>query len=90
MVVAAERPLGRKEWLRMPRPRGAEELFDWSVHTTEPVIDSSSRRKRDSLGEATVPATAYWGVNTARALENFAISGRSVAEYPDRLWPLLR
>jgi hypothetical protein len=50
--------------LRMPRPRGSEELFDWSVHTTKPVIDSSSRRERDSLGEVTVPATAYWGVNT--------------------------
>jgi aspartate ammonia-lyase len=31
--------------------------------------------EKDSLGEKEVPATAYYGVQTARALENFPISG---------------
>ncbi|OIO03409.1 MAG: aspartate ammonia-lyase [Desulfovibrionaceae bacterium CG1_02_65_16] len=35
-----------------------------------------TRLERDALGEKTVPATAYWGIHTARALENFPLSGR--------------
>src|SRR5436189_4737060 len=33
------------------------------------------RTERDSLGELDVPADAYYGVQTARAVENFPISG---------------
>jgi len=33
------------------------------------------RTERDSMGEMTVPATAYWGAQTQRAVENFPISG---------------
>ncbi|NPA07157.1 MAG: class II fumarate hydratase [Chloroflexi bacterium] len=33
------------------------------------------RIERDSLGEVRVPASAYWGAQTQRALENFPISG---------------
>ena len=33
------------------------------------------RIERDSMGEMTVPATAYWGAQTQRAIENFPISG---------------
>jgi aspartate ammonia-lyase len=33
------------------------------------------RTERDSLGELQVPADAYYGVQTARAVENFPISG---------------
>ncbi len=34
------------------------------------------RKERDLLGEADVPADAYWGINTFRAVENFRISGK--------------
>jgi len=34
------------------------------------------RVERDSLGEKRVPAEAYWGVQTQRAVENFPVSGR--------------
>ena len=34
-----------------------------------------SRTERDPLGELTVPADAYYGAQTARAVANFAISG---------------
>src|SRR5512143_3974685 len=33
------------------------------------------RTERDPLGELNVPASAYYGVQTARAVENFPISG---------------
>jgi fumarate hydratase class II len=36
---------------------------------------SDTRIERDSMGEMTVPATAYYGAQTARAVENFPISG---------------
>jgi len=32
----------------------------------------------DLLGEMDIPADAYYGINTARALENFPITGRRV------------
>ncbi|MCH7871307.1 MAG: class II fumarate hydratase [Planctomycetes bacterium] len=34
-----------------------------------------TRIEKDSMGEMTVPATAYWGAQTQRAFENFPISG---------------
>ena len=34
------------------------------------------RTERDSLGEMQVPADAYWGAQTQRAIENFPISDR--------------
>jgi aspartate ammonia-lyase len=38
-------------------------------------IDMSFRIERDPLGELQVPANAYYGVQTARAVDNFPISG---------------
>ncbi len=37
--------------------------------------DAAVRVSRDSLGEVRVPAEAYWGAQTQRAIENFPISG---------------
>src|SRR5215469_9743742 len=34
-----------------------------------------TRIERDSMGEMQVPADAYYGASTARAVENFPISG---------------
>ncbi len=34
------------------------------------------RTERDTLGEVRVPAGAYWGAQTQRAVENFPVSGR--------------
>lgn len=36
------------------------------------------RIESDLLGEKSVPANAYYGIHTARALENFAVSGKPV------------
>src|SRR2546429_9562408 len=36
---------------------------------------AETRIERDSMGEMVVPAKAYYGAQTARAVENFPISG---------------
>src|SRR4030095_6995842 len=36
---------------------------------------AETRIERDSMGEMIVPANAYYGAQTARAVENFPISG---------------
>jgi aspartate ammonia-lyase len=41
------------------------------------------RREHDSLGELDVPADAYYGVHTLRAMLNFPITGTPIAIYPD-------
>ncbi|SDE76349.1 class II fumarate hydratase [Halorientalis regularis] len=38
------------------------------------MTDEDYRTERDSLGEMQVPADAYWGAQTQRAVENFPIS----------------
>ena len=42
-----------------------------------------TRLEHDSLGPVDVPADAYYGPHTARAVANFPISGRSTSEIPD-------
>ncbi len=41
------------------------------------------RIEHDLLGEKPIPADAYYGIQTARAMENFQISGRTIADYPE-------
>ncbi len=41
------------------------------------------RIEHDLLGEREIPAEAYWGVHTLRALENFPITGNSVGLWPE-------
>ncbi|HSC22458.1 MAG TPA: aspartate ammonia-lyase [Casimicrobiaceae bacterium] len=43
----------------------------------------ATRIEHDLLGERAVPADAYYGVHTLRAVENFPISGNAIAIYPD-------
>jgi aspartate ammonia-lyase len=44
--------------------------------------DPELRREHDLLGDVAVPAAAYYGAHTARALENFPISGTTLAAQP--------
>src|SRR6476620_6596258 len=41
---------------------------------TSPSVSGATRMERDTMGELAVPAAAYYGVQTARAVENFPIS----------------
>src|SRR5262245_6403332 len=47
------------------------------------MTTSQTRTERDLLGELQVPADAYYGVQTARALDNFKISGQEIRLYPN-------
>jgi aspartate ammonia-lyase len=41
------------------------------------------RVEHDLLGEREIPAHAYWGVHTLRAVENFPITGRWIGLWPE-------
>lgn len=45
-------------------------------------ISGRTRREHDMLGERDVPFEYYYGIQTLRALENFNISGVTLAMYP--------
>ena len=50
------------------------------------------RVEKDLLGEKEIPADAYYGVQTARALENFQLSGIEINQYPGfvEAWALVK
>lgn len=47
------------------------------------TMTGGTRTERDLLGEKQVPADAFYGVQTARALENFQISNFGMNTYPE-------
>src|SRR6187551_1160347 len=47
------------------------------------VFAQQTRTESDLLGPKQIPADAYYGVQTMRALENFQISGVKTSFYPD-------
>jgi aspartate ammonia-lyase len=47
-----------------------------------------TRTEHDLLGDREVPAEAYYGIHTLRALENFPISGVAIAIYPELIQAL--
>jgi len=47
------------------------------------AFSQQTRTEKDLLGEKQIPADAYYGVQTMRALENFPISGVKTNFYPD-------
>lgn len=47
------------------------------------VLRAQTRTEKDLLGEKQIPADAYYGVQTMRALENFQVSGMATNFYSD-------
>jgi len=45
-------------------------------------MTETTRLEHDFLGEKHIPASAYWGVHTARAVENFPITGTKISPWP--------
>lgn len=45
--------------------------------------DPATRVEHDSLGEMSIPAGAYYGIQTQRAIDNFHISGIGINHYPN-------
>ncbi len=48
------------------------------ISKLEELEDSSVRVEHDSIGDKSVPANAYYGVQTLRAVENFHITGLAI------------
>ncbi len=48
-----------------------------------PTVREGYRTESDLLGEKKIPEDAYYGVQTARALENFQISGTPINRFPE-------
>ena len=42
----------------------------------------TTRSEHDLLGKRKIPAAAYWGIHTLRAVENFQISGQKISDVP--------
>ncbi|WP_022868432.1 aspartate ammonia-lyase [Schaalia vaccimaxillae] len=42
-----------------------------------------TRIEEDLIGSRQIPADAYWGIHTLRAVENYRISGRTINECPE-------
>jgi len=47
----------------------------------ESYLSGETRREKDLLGERNVPESAYYGVQTLRAVENFPMTGIPIAQY---------
>lgn len=47
------------------------------------MSNETLRYEHDLLGDRAVPASAYYGVHTLRALENFPITGTAISIYPE-------
>ncbi|MGW9413539.1 aspartate ammonia-lyase [Arthrobacter cupressi] len=56
--------------------------------TTASILDGTEpdfpagRTETDFLGTRTLPDSAYWGIQTLRAVENFPITGTAISAYP--------
>src|SRR5579863_3124292 len=72
-----------------PRPfaNNAWKIRNILILSASPVqpgrLAMSTRREHDLLGDRDVPADAYYGVHTLRAVENFPITGTPISIYPD-------
>ena len=65
-IVIAFLTLEATAWSQPARPKPA------------PTAPAATRTEHDLLGKKQVPADAFYGVQTARALENFQISGEAI------------
>ena len=61
-----------------------------AIGSEDIAVAPATRTETDSLGSREVPADAYWGIHTARALENFPITRRAIFNYPDLIVALAR
>jgi len=47
------------------------------------MATATTRTEHDLLGERDLPAEAYDGIHTLRAVENFPVTGTPISYYPD-------
>jgi len=73
----------------LPATAGFESPTE-AAHAGFPIGEQPTRTESDSLGSMEIPAYSYWGIHTARALENFPITRRPISVYPDLVRALAR
>ena len=76
------------EPLRQPSvqdtPRSKQnDMLTLSVPRAINLTRVATRSEHDLLGEAEVPAEAYWGIHTLRAVENFSVTGVPIGHFPE-------
>jgi len=59
---------------------------------TSPAYAQKTRTEHDLLGDKEVPADAYYGVQAARGIENFQLSGILINRYPEyvQAWAIVK
>src|SRR5215472_17441579 len=65
-----------------PAKRSAQPATSPAAKPSAAPSTGQTRIEKDLLGEKEIPANAYYGVQTARALENFQLSGIPINHYP--------
>jgi aspartate ammonia-lyase len=69
---------------RAHRPAASSQVAPAAlIASPSPASDRSVRIERDPLGDVVVPHNRYYGPQTARAVDNFNISGRSIGQIPE-------
>jgi len=68
--------------MKSSRPSRLRKLRLEASDSARVELPGPTRREHDLLGERDVPATALYGIQTLRAIENFAISGIELREFP--------
>jgi aspartate ammonia-lyase len=66
---------------------------DWArAQTSAQTPAGKPRVEKDLLGEKEIPGNVYYGVQTARALENFQLSGIPINHYPEfiQAWAIVK
>lgn len=58
-------------------------------NSVDPKRDKVQRTERDSLGAYVLPRHARWGVHTARAIDNFPVTGTPIGKFPDLIKALV-
>jgi aspartate ammonia-lyase len=73
----------QREPLRAPPAEGTAATLTLAVPRAIDLNRVATRREHDLLGERDVPAEAYWGIHTLRAVENFSITGIPIGHFPE-------
>ncbi len=72
LAVAAAQIIAMRLRAASARIAGGEQVY----------LPGELRREKDLLGEREVPDREYYGIQTLRAIENFPITGITIAQYP--------
>ena len=66
-----------------PSPELGADTVQLATSQRVDLAPLQTRREHDMLGEVDVPASAYWGIHTRRAVDNFPITGVPVGHFAD-------